>query len=255
VDLDGTSVVPTPGGVVLTRSLARSLGVRVGDPVHLRAMTGRVESAFVVSGLADGTLGTTLTVRREDLQRAVGLPDEVTSVLLTTAPGRVDAVRRTLSAAPDVAHVEDAAALREQIDAMMGLGWALLGVMLACSVVLAAAILFNTATLGILERQRELATLRALGRTLREIAVGFTLEHGLLAVAGLAIGFPLAIVATRRILALYSSDLFTFPFVMAPRTVAVSALGVLLVLLLAQWPALRRLGRMSLADAVRARET
>jgi putative ABC transport system permease protein len=126
--------------------------------------------------------------------------------------------------------------------------------MLFCSVILAAAILFNTATLGILERRRELATMRALGRTLREITVGLTLEHALLCVAGVVLGLPLSIWAIRHVLALFSSDLFRLPFVLSPITVATAAGGVLLVLLVAQWPALRLVARESLADAVRTRE-
>lgn len=41
------------------------------------------------------------------------------------------------------------------------------------------------------------------------------------------------------------------PFVLSPATVVV---GILIVLLVAQWPALRQVGRASLADAVRSRE-
>jgi hypothetical protein len=43
--------------------------------------------------------------------------------------------------------------------------------------------------------------------------------------------------------------------VLAPRTVVFSALGSIVVLLVAQWPALRQFARMSLADVVRTRET
>jgi putative ABC transport system permease protein len=155
---------------------------------------------------------------------------------------------------PDVAHVEDVAQLRDQVRDVMALGWFMLLAMLMCSVVLAAAILFNTATLSILERRRELATLRALGRTVREIAIGLTLEHGLLCVAGLALGVPLSMWAIRHVLALYSSDLFHLPFVLSSATVATAVSGIVIVLLLAQWPALRQVARESLAEAVRTRE-
>jgi putative ABC transport system permease protein len=120
--------------------------------------------------------------------------------------------------------------------------------------ILAAAILFSTAVLGVLEHQRDLATLRALGRTMREIAAGLTLEHGLLALAGIAIGIPIARLTTRALVRMFSSDLFALPFVISPTTMIVAAAGVLGVLLLAQWPALRSVNRMSLAEAVRSRE-
>jgi putative ABC transport system permease protein len=256
MDLDGREVDPRVGGAVLTRALARSLRVKPGDTVHLAPLGAGDTASFTVSGLADGSLGNTVTVRRDELSRAVGVPaGQVSAILVRAEPGRQAAVRRALAGVHEVAHLEDTAAMRAQIDALMGLGWAMLGTMLACSVVLAAAILFNTATLGILERRRELATLRALGRTMREIGLGLTLEHGLLALLGLLLGFPLAIAATKKVLALYSSDLFALPYVLAPRTVAVSALGIVAVLLLAQWPALRALARTSLADAVRTRDS
>jgi putative ABC transport system permease protein len=236
---------------VVTRALAANLGVVPGEAVSVR-VAGAGQAAFLVGGFADGAMGPTMSARLADVQHAFGLGDRVTSVAVTT--GETDAVRGALAGAGDVVHVEDVRALREQVSAMMGLGWAMLGAMLFFGAVLAAAILFNTATLGILERGRELATLRALGRTQREIAAGITLEHALLAAFGLALGYPLATYTSRKVLALYSSDLFRLPYLMSSQTVAFAMVGIVAVLLVAQWPALRRVARTSLAEAVRSRE-
>ena len=144
--------------------------------------------------------------------------------------------------------------MRARMNELMSLGWVMLGAMLFFGSILAAAILFSTAILGVLEHRRDLATLRALGRTLREIALALTLEHGLLALAGIAIGIPLARVTTRHLVHAFSSDLFALQFVISPTTLALSTAGVFVVLLVAQWPALRSVGRMSLAESVRSRE-
>jgi putative ABC transport system permease protein len=159
-----------------------------------------------------------------------------------------------MKAFPGAARIEDAAGTRAQFRELMGLGWAMLGAMLFLGGVLAAAILFNTATLSVGERQRELATLRALGMTMREVALLVTVEHAALALLGLGLGVPLAALASRVMLDTMSSDLFSLPFVIRPVTVAVAVSGVLLLLLLAQWPALRRVARSNLADEVRVRE-
>ena len=254
VKLDGRAAPPGAGGIVLTHAIATDLGVRVGDLVTARLAPSGVAAQLRVDALADATLGKTASARRSDVARAFGFDQRVTSAVLALRASDAGRARRAIAAAPDVAHVEDLAQLRDQVRDAMGFGWIMLLAMLACSVVLAAAILFNTATLGILERRRELATLRALGRTLREIALGLTLEHALLCVAGLALGFPLSVWAIKRVLALYSSDLFRLPFVLSPITVATAASGIIIVLLLAQWPALRQVARESLADAVRTRE-
>lgn len=253
LDLDGRVVDPAAGGVVLTRALARSLGVVPGGDVRIR-ISPLHESLFRVTGFADAVLGRTATVRLADLQRSFGLGDEVTSAVLKVHKGDVGQVERAVSALPDAAHVENASAMRDQLDGLMGFGWVFLFLMLGCGIVLAAAILFNTATLDILERRRDFATLRALGRTLREISVALTIEHVVLALVGLGFGLPLAVFATKQILARYSSELFSLPFVFTARTILAACLGVVGVLLLAQWPALHQLGRTSLAEDVRVRE-
>ena len=254
VRLDGSVASPAAGGIVLTHAIATDLGVRVGDEVTAQLMSSGASASFRVGALADATLGKTASARRSDVARSFGLDQYVSSAVLSVRAADAARARRAVAGLPDAEHVEDVGQLREQIGAAMGLGWVMLLVMLLCSVVLAAAILFNTATLGIIERRRELATMRALGRTLREIALGLTMEHALLCVAGLALGFPLSVWAIRHVLGLFSSDLFRLPFVLSPTTAATAAIGVLIVLLVAQWPALRLVARESLAEAVRTRE-
>ena len=129
----------------------------------------------------------------------------------------------------------------------------MIGMMLVFGGVLAGAILFNTATLLVLERQRELATLRALGLRMREVAMMVTLQHAILALLGLALGLPLAVGAAKLMLGAFSSELFALPFVLLAPTVTVTLSGVFVVVLLAQWPALRKVSRASLAEAVRER--
>jgi len=81
-----------------------------------------------------------------------------------------------------------------------------------------------------------------------------TLEHGLIASVGLVVGFPVALVCLRLFLGLSSSDLFTLPLWLSPRTIIATLLGVLLVLLAAQWPALRAVARANLAETAKLRE-
>jgi putative ABC transport system permease protein len=254
VDSDGRLVPPGRGGVVLPRLLARKIGAQLGDSVNIRTQPEGLSSQFRVNGLADGAMGPTVSVRIEDVSAAFGVPAMATSAVVRAKVGKLNLVRDALSSWPGAAHVQDLAAIRAQVDALMGFGWVMLGTMLAFSVVLAAAILFNTATLEILERRREIATLRALGRSMREVAAGLTLEHGLLAVAGLAVGFPLALMVAHKVLALFQSDLFALPFVVSPATFGATALGVVAVLLLAQWPALRQISRSPVAQDVRTYE-
>ncbi|MEZ4315033.1 MAG: ABC transporter permease, partial [Polyangiaceae bacterium] len=145
-------------------------------------------------------------------------------------------------------------ATREQFRDLMGLGWVMLGAMLLFGGILASAILFNTATLGVLDRMRELSTLRALGLSMREIVGIVTVQHALLSLAGIVVGIPLAALASQAMLDAFSSELFGLPFVFAAKTVGATAVGIFVLALIAEWPALRMVAKTNLAEAVRARE-
>jgi putative ABC transport system permease protein len=119
---------------------------------------------------------------------------------------------------------------------------------------LVTAILFNTASISVIERRRELATMRALGERMGRLSWLVTVENGLLALGGLLVGFPVALACLWSFLQLFSTDLFSMPYWLYPRTVILSAVGVLLVMLLAQAPALRGVASMNVAEAAKARE-
>jgi putative ABC transport system permease protein len=192
-------------------------------------------------------------VRREDLDPAWALGGQIDSVLVSAKDP--EAARRALTGLfPGAMRVENAAAAREQFRQLMGLGWLMVALMLAFGGVLSGAILFNTATLTVLEHQRDLSTRRALGQTMREVAAQVTAEHAVLTALGCLLGLPLALLCGKALLSAFDSELFSLPFVVRPATVAVTLGGVVAVVLLAQWPALRRVARLDLAEAVRVRE-
>jgi putative ABC transport system permease protein len=255
IDIDGRRVPLGDGGVAVTRVAARKLNVAPGDEIVLRPLPQGDPVTLRVAGFADAAMGSTASVRRGAVERPWHLWGLATTLVARTAAGKSSAVRAALTTAlPGATRIEDAAGTRAEFQSLMGLGWVMLGAMLFFGGVLAAAILFNTATLNVLERRRELATLRTLGVTMREIATMVTVEHALLALLGLALGVPLAVVVSRAMLRAFSSDLFALPFVLSARTVAITLSSIFVLTLLAQWPALRRVARSNLADEVRVQE-
>lgn len=253
VDADGTAVNPAAGGLVLTRSAAKTLRLTLGDSLKVTPLAGGEGLTLKLTGYGDAAMGNTASARRADVETPWRLAGLATGVVASTSGDRAAVRAALVSAFPQAVRVEDTAATRALFAQLMGLGWLMIGLMLAFGGVLAGAILFNTATLLVLERQRELATLRALGLRMREVAVMLTTQHALLALLGLGLGLPLAVGAAQLMLGAFSSELFALPFVLRAPTVLVTLAGVFGVVLLAQGPALRKVSRASLADAVRER--
>ena len=252
VKLDGRAAPPGAGGIVLTHAIATDLGVRVGDLVTARLAPSGVAAPLRVNALTNATLGKTASARRSDVARAFGFDQRVTSAVLALRASDAGRARRAIAASPDVAHVEDLAQLRNQVrDAMGFAGSCWPCVRLQCR-----------AGRGDLVQHGDARHPRAPPRAghaararanVRDIALGLepplhSRSGARLAALGVGRG------RIKRVLALYSSDLFRLPLVLSPITVATAASGIIIVLLLAQWPALRQVARESLADAVSTRE-
>jgi putative ABC transport system permease protein len=253
VDFDGVEATCGPGGVVLARGLARRLGVRPGDELLLRSFLGAAEARVRVDALADSAIGGTLFMNLADAQQAFGRPGRVNTALLRTSEPRWE-VRQRLQELRGVVRLEDTVEMRERFDDLMELSDVILGLMLLFSVLLGASILFNTATQSILERERELATMRSLGLPMSRIALQMTAEHAVVGAVGLLLGIPASLWTIRYTLSLYESDLFSVPFFLSPGTLILSLAGVVLVLLAAQLPSLAWVGRLDLAASIRERD-
>ncbi len=254
VDSQGAILEPSRGQVVISSNIAAKLGVSPGDKVRLKLLPDGPELTATAGSLSMSLIGNSAAMLLEDVAAGFGLEGHANVVLVTTAPGKRVEVRDALQDLPGVARVSDAAAMGDLIRTALDLADIVLWVMLLFAVVLAAAILFNTATLSVLERRRELATMRAIGMRAARVGWLVTTENALIAALGLAAGFPLALAVLRFFVRLFASDLFTLPVHVHPRTVAAAFIGVGLTLLIAQRPSLRQVARMDLAESAKLRE-
>ena len=111
---------------------------------------------------------------------------------------------------------------------------------------LAFAEIFNTTMINVLERRRELATLRLLGYTVKEIAVSLYVETFIMGLMGLVFGFPLAISIFQAFKVTYRSEIFNMPFVIYPRTYVITILAIITTLSVSLIPAVRYVAKMEI---------
>ena len=122
------------------------------------------------------------------------------------------------------------------------------------ALVVGAFLIVNTFSILVAQRSRELALLRALGASKRQVSASVLLEAFVLGVlgstAGLALGFVLAM-GIRALFARFGLDLSGQPLIFRPRTVlAAYAVGVV-VTMAAAWLPARRTGRIAPIQALR----
>ena len=256
---DGSTLELPSDGLLLGSALRDRLGVSVGDEVEV-AVTGPAGGSTLtlpVAGFLDEPLGTFAYGSLATVARLTGTSttDPQVDVALVRYAAGTDrtAIADRLTASLAVAAVIDGRILYTTAQSFMGLFYAFVGLMLVFGAVLAFALIFTTMTANIAERATELAVLRTLGMPRATISRLVTAENVLLIVLGLVPGLIVGYLAAAAFMASFSSDLFRFDLQVRPTTFIGTALAILVVGVVSQWPALRAVGRIDLARIVRER--
>ena len=273
---------PSPGGVgleiidgeepqgihevLLDDKTAEKAGYEVGDTIELLLPRGTAKFEAELVGILGypegGSLnGATLTlwdtpsaqelfqdgadvfndvwVTAEDGVSQEELRDAVEPVL----PTDVEAVTGDQAA-------DDAA---DQLLEAIGFITTFLLVFAGIALVVGAFIIVNTFSILVAQRSRELALLRALGASRRQVTWSVQLEAFVLGVLGSTIGLGLGVLlamALRLLFGQFGLDLSGTPLVFSPRTVvACYVVGVLVTMVAAYLPA-RRTGRIAPVQAL-----
>ncbi|HEX6310770.1 MAG TPA: ABC transporter permease [Acidimicrobiia bacterium] len=241
------------GEVAMDAGTARKHGFEVGDTVDV-LLQGPVEEFEIVGlfGLGDTTEFGGLTFAAFDLatsQRVLAADDAVDLVAITAEPGVSAAelqARLQSSLGPGYA-VDDAATVAYEsgstVRQFVGLFNGALLAFAAVGLVVGAFIIVNTFTILVAQRTRELGLLRTMGASGRQVLGSVVMEAGavgvLASVLGLAIGVALA-GAMLGLVARFGFDVPDTGTVVLARTVVVAiAVGLLVTVGAALFPAVR----------------
>ncbi|HWA40583.1 MAG TPA: ABC transporter permease, partial [Gemmatimonadales bacterium] len=127
-------------------------------------------------------------------------------------------------------------------------------VMITFACVIAVAVIYNGSRVTLSERGRELASLRVLGFTRREVAMVLFGEQGLLTLAALPIGSALGYGLCALIPRAYDTDLYRLPLVLSGRSYAFACGVVVASALATALVVRRRLDRLDLVGVLKTRE-
>ncbi|MGD9622151.1 MAG: ABC transporter permease [Mycolicibacterium sp.] len=238
-------------GVVLSRDVARTMGVGPGGLLTMQSPTGerRVEVLDVLPAFAAlyGTIAMNLSTMREWFST-----QGATNLEISVAPGHdPGAVQRAIESAlsPDVyvySGGEVQAAVREALDSSTAAIFLMAWVIVAVS----GVTLLNTLMLSVLDRRRQIGVLRAIGATRRTTlnvvvaeAIGVGVVGGTL---GLVVGAGSQFLNAEALTSVLGIDVSYRPEPM----MIVLGLGALGICLLGAIPPAIRAGRLNIVDAI-----
>lgn len=256
VDVDGHRVPLAPGGLVLASALADLLDVEVGDSVRVAVLEGErpVRDVPVVQTV-DELVGTAAYMALPDLDRLAGGPRQFSGAFLSVDPAHADSLYARLKRMPAVNSVTVRASMLEAFNRTVAQNLRVsMGVLTAVAGVLAFGVVYNAARVSLSERGRELASLRVLGFTRREVGIMLLGEQALLTIVALPVGALLGRLLAAAVIAGSQTEFFRLPLVISRRTYASGAFWIVLAAFLSGVAVWRRVRRMDLIAVLKSRE-
>lgn len=245
-----------PQGVVLNSKLAEVLGVAVGDTVHARVLEGRrAERRLPVVATVQEMFGISAYMDYRALHALLGEAPAASGAYLRVEDDRVAALNERLKRLPAVASVYSPAVLRESFEQQISENLMVtLSFLLVLATILAVGVIYNGARIALSERAREVASLRVLGFTRREVSVLLLGEQAVLTALAIPLGWAIGVGFAAGILATLDLETYRIPLVITGRSYLLSAAVAAAAALLAALAVRRRIHRLDLIEVLKTRE-
>lgn len=181
-------------GLTITDALAKRLAVTPGDAITVEVLEGdRRSRDVIVTATAPEMFGLNAHMDLRALHALVDEAPSVNAVLLRIDPSFAATIDARLARLPEVASIDDRHAVIDHFKKQSAESMRVMSVVLTLfGVSIAVAIVYNNARIALSTRGRDLASMRVLGFTRREISTVLVGELGatvaLAIVPGLAFG-------------------------------------------------------------------
>ena len=249
--------IPLPTeGLVISSKLAEALDARVGDLLTIEVLEGRrLTRTAPLVGLAEDFAGVAAYMDLHALNRLLGEGDIITGASFT-----IDALEwrdflRELKGIPRVSWVAVKESLRANFRETTAASINVIQtIYLIFAVIVAFGVVYNNARISLAERARELATLRVVGFSRREVGTVLVTELVILALVAVPIGLLIGTGFASAILGQVNTETVRLPLVLQPGNYAFAVLAVTIASIASALAVLRKLNHLDLVGALKAPE-
>ena len=251
LDEKNNEVLITPNHCLVSRNYRDELGIAVGDMVEVTSL-GRSRS-FMVSDFILEPMGSFVYVPVEEARDLLGYGTKSSAFYIQVDSGYYQQVRDSLYEMPEVLTLVDLSQIKKEINSYMSLLYIVIAVMLVFGIIMASSLVFNTSTINIMEREQEVATMLTLGVPQWKASLSLTLENVMMGLLGLIPGYIAARIVMGQAMKLYENELFSFTPAISVWTFVITGVLVIALMVLSEFPSLRHIHNLDLAESTKRR--
>ncbi len=256
VDARGRPVTLPPDGLVMSAKLGRDLGVKVGSWIEVEVLEGqRPRRRVPVRGLVDDYVGLGAWMEIDSLRSLLREGETITGAVLQVDTRDHDRLMSYLKETPAVAGVVTRKGVLENFDEFFAENMGFMSAFfLFFATVISFGVVYNGARISLSERNRDLASLRVMGFTRREISFILLGELALLTLISLPLGALIGYGLVAAAVSGLDTEAFRIPLVVTPKNFMVAALTVCAGTAVSALLVRRRLDRLDLIAVLKTRE-
>ena len=256
MDMEGRPHEPPPGGMMITRQLGELLGAAPGDTIMAEILEGeRPTVPIVVNSYVEEFVGLNAYMDIGQVWDIVGEHGTISGAWLLIEEGTEGRFNDALKNTPAVSGTMFRKAAMESFNKTIAESQGISrGVMIFFACIIAIGVLYNSARISLSERGRELASLRVLGFTKGEVAFYLLGEQAILVLLAIPLGFAIGWLMVLSLVEGFASELFRFPMVISPQTLAFAAIVILVAAVISAVLVRRRIFSLDLIEVLKTRE-
>lgn len=256
LDAKGRLIHLPEDGIVMSKALADVIGAKIGDEVQIEVLEGqRPKRTAPIRGLIEDFAGVAAYMDLDALRRLMREGDTINGAYLTVDDAKWEDFMREVKETPRASIVlvkkDQLQAFRETTGQSIGI---LRQLYFTLAVIVAFGVVYNSARIALSERQRDLATLRVVGFSQREVAGVLLGELTLLVASALPVGLLFGKGLTTFIINSFSTETVRMPLVISATSYTVAIIVVATAAGMSFLVVSRMLKKLDLVGVLKARD-
>lgn len=243
-------------GIMLNTRLAEVLGVVPGDLLTVEVLEDkRPILNLEVTKVVEEYSGANAYMNKSQLHKLLKESNVASGAFLRVDSNRVDEVFHELEIRPGVASVAIKDSVIESFHETMEESVLIMrSFIVGFAAVIAIGVVYNSARISLSERSRDLATMRVIGFSKREVSIVLLAEIALFTVLAIPVGWLLGFGLAALMVSGLDTDNYRFPLVVNPSTLGMAALVVGSATIVSAWIVQRRIHQLDLIGVLKTRE-
>jgi len=254
-DKNGKEVKIPKEGVLVSERVAEKLRIQTGDKIQIESPWAK-DSPFyiVVAGIIPQYMGVNIYMNQDTLNNLLKQGDMSTSILIAVENSQISALKEEYRLSKNVGIIEERQKSIDKYEELMATSGYSMWIMSILAVVTGFAIVYNSSIITLAERKKELASLRVMGMTHKEVLEVVSVEQWFIGIFGILAGIPLTYLMLQGISKGMNNDIFTIPAIVDPSALILAFIGTVLAIGSAQGWVKRKIHKMDLVEVLKERE-